>query len=167
TRVSSRTSAPTASSLKNRSITAGFTTCSSTAMAKTRRPRRRRFWLRRSDNSKSLRLKEPLFVQAEVVVDSHITNVGRRKRFVAANAELQGLARLELLVDRRSGETDSFATFLIEDGHIGHGHADNAGSKILERNEEAILGWSFNSDRHVWILCQHRLRESNEEYQCD
>src|SRR5205085_6119016 len=60
-----------------------------------------------------------------------------------------------------------FATLLIEDGHIGHGYTDNAGSKILERNEEAILGGAFDSDRHIWILSQHRLCESNQEDQCD
>ena len=98
------------------------------------------------------------------MVDSHVTDVSRRRRHIAAHAKGEGSAISDSPIQDYPGGASPLA-ISIEDKNIGRQNQNGRTSQILEFNGEAIPDWWADANRDVWILSQQRRGQTNQEDQ--
>jgi hypothetical protein len=85
------------------------------------------------------------------MLDPHVTDVSRRRRYIAAQANVEASATSNSLIHVYPGGASPLA-ISIEDHDIGLKNGNGRISQILEFNAEAIPDWWADANRDVWIL---------------
>jgi hypothetical protein len=98
------------------------------------------------------------------MVDSHVTDVSRGRRHIAAHAKGEGSAISDFLIHDYPGGASPLAVS-IEDKNIGRQNHNGRILQILEFNGEAIPDWWADANRDLWILSQQRRGQTNQEDQ--